>query len=140
MSIAFIRAEPLGLPPTMICPFCGSTYVHMDQVRIGARDEDEDARIIHVDAISSHVVVDELDSPPLSSRRHWIELPFWCEHCPGGSFIFSQHKGQTIVWTHETVMLADAEQLKRALALHQDGTHELVIPFEGAATGYLRLQ
>jgi hypothetical protein len=85
--------------PSLLCPFCGFEYVHLDVVNIGARGEDEPAYLITVDAVQAKVQESPSFSEPLSARRQWIELVVDCEGCTGGSIVLAQHKGQTLVST-----------------------------------------
>jgi len=90
-----------GFGAELLCPNCGFNYLHHDQVEIFERNED---------ALSGlHVVVDDgrlstdtsLSGNP-SSRRHGLNIRFWCEGCKAISILsIAQHKGNTLVdFTH----------------------------------------
>lgn len=99
-----VHHQPLKFDhqPSLLCPFCGFEYVHLNVVNIGARGEDEPAYLITVDAVQAKVQESPSFSEPLSARRQWIELVVDCEGCTGGSIVLAQHKGQTLVSTRPT--------------------------------------
>jgi hypothetical protein len=81
------------------CPFCNEDYIHLEIIRVGARQEDQPAYLITVDAVAGTVQEQPAFEGELSDRRHWVEMQVNCEMCAGGSIVFAQHKGQTLVST-----------------------------------------
>lgn len=83
----------------LLCPNCGSDFVHVDMVEVYGRDnEDGPTRAVAVDASGSTVTTYPCDHNP-SARRHAIRIAGWCETCDVSPFsvTFVQHKGQTTV-------------------------------------------
>lgn len=91
----------------LICPRCGETYIHHEDVTVFNRGEDEKvlSRIVVSGPLAciSRPVSRETDNP--SRRRHGLSIRFWCEYCcPYESedrieLTIAQHKGETdIIW------------------------------------------
>lgn len=84
----------------LLCPSCGSDYVHIDDVHIGGRSrEDGPWRNVTVDSTGKVDTAPPAVAAPTSpGRRHFMTLVGWCETCQavfGVAFI--QHKGRTLV-------------------------------------------
>ena len=81
----------------LLCPSCGSIFLHHDKVEIFECREDERYGI-HVVVSNGKATIDtSLEGNP-SYRRHGLKIYFWCEEC-GAKPILSanQHKGSTLI-------------------------------------------
>lgn len=89
----------------LICPRCGSTYLHHIGVTVFDRKEDAQQVVrTSVDgASSSMAIVSSSDSGNPSDRRDGVVVAFRCEQCGGGTetdrieLTIAQHKGETLV-------------------------------------------
>lgn len=101
-----------SLDDEMVCPLCGETNTHIDQVAMAARPQGEDGVIVEIGVTAAGELVHETASIPSSSRvgtgrRHRVALYGWREACDGRfAWLFTQHKGVTLV---EVVDLAAEE-------------------------------
>jgi len=93
----------------LICPSCGNNYLHHTSLTVYNRTEDaEETRVTHVgtalegymstpdvDSLTSATVASkDCDNP--SSRRHGLQIRFWCETCDAKPILnLYQHKGFT---------------------------------------------
>ena len=87
----------------LLCPGCGSEYLHSGTVTVYDRDEDADLVIRTVAAGTrsrTELVKNTADNP--SSRRHGITIQFECENCHADpELLIAQHKGNTqISWRY----------------------------------------
>lgn len=97
----------------LACPSCESNYLHHQSLTVYNRTEDADyTRVTHLgtnmDGFSSGGLDDTLTSATVnskdcdnpSSRRHGLQIRFWCEVCDSTSTLnLYQHKGFTgLVW------------------------------------------
>lgn len=83
----------------LVCPLCGGTYTHLNDVHVDGRPREDGAHIgVHVD---HHGRVDTDSAIPeqfRGDRRHAITLVGSCEHCSGRfAVVWRQHKGRTEV-------------------------------------------
>lgn len=85
------------LGKTLLCPSCGSNYLHHDKVEVFEREDDAETGL-HVTVENGKASIDnELESNP-SRRRNGIKIHFWCEGCSAKPVLsISQHKGITWV-------------------------------------------
>lgn len=90
----------------LMCPACGSGYLHVETVCVFARRQDNESVYVGVDPGSGTVDVEPDCHPsnPLaalgnpSRRRHGQRLVIRCEECPEYSYLtIAQHKGQTLI-------------------------------------------
>jgi hypothetical protein len=98
----------------LTCPACSGTNIHVDQIFVSARDEDQAADEIVVNAMSGQVSSRGRGEAPTGAvvgvgRRHRIALAGCCEICHEPlALVFTQHKGQTLVeWSEEATWLDD---------------------------------
>mgnify|MGYP006289034227 CR=1 FL=1 len=77
----------------LVCPDCGDNYLHHQSITVYNRYEDaKETRVTHLgtnmdgftsgdpDSMTSATVnSDDCDNP--SSRRHGLQIRFWCETC-----------------------------------------------------------
>ena len=100
-----------SLDDEMVCPLCGETNTHIDQVAMAARPQGEDGVIVEIGVTAAGELVHETAVIPPSrhvglGRRHRIALHGWCESCDGTfAWLFTQHKGVTLL---EAVDAGDA--------------------------------
>lgn len=87
----------------MVCPRCGSAYLHHQSVT--SFDRSEDAQVLSETTVScgeaKMKMVDSSTSRNPSARRDGLEVVFTCVGCEEGrtlSLFISQHKGQTEVF------------------------------------------
>jgi hypothetical protein len=85
----------------LVCPTCGSTYLHQKTVGVYNCEEDK-SEGTHVEVDWNRVTVDNSMSGNPSPRRHGLSILFYCEECDGenpASQILNiyQHKGQTFM-------------------------------------------
>ncbi|WP_316194430.1 hypothetical protein [Bradyrhizobium sp. SZCCHNRI3052] len=99
-----IKLMDRGSVMDLICPRCGSEYLHHTGAVFFERGEDAASVVkIVVDGASTTTSIDPgADNP--SSRRHGMFVKFECEQCsgPGGvlQLNIAQHKGATeLSWT-----------------------------------------
>ena len=89
-----------GIGPGLICPRCGSDYLHSGQVKVYDRLEDEDTThvtIVENGLTATHIVASEAALNP-SLRRQGVAIRFECEQCEGPlELTIAQHKGGTYV-------------------------------------------
>lgn len=86
-----------GYGAELICPSCGSNFLHHEKVEIFERGEDE-THGVHVSVADGKATCDtSLEGNP-SARRHGLKIFFWCEGCDAKPVLsLSQHKGNTYV-------------------------------------------
>lgn len=101
------KAMPLS---ALVCPGCGSSYLHHFAVRIFDRAEDNaecSLSIFDMDGYAKVSAINDFVGNP-SPRRDGILIDFWCEDCTasnGGrredevtyTMAIAQHKGETFV-------------------------------------------
>lgn len=81
----------------LLCPRCGSNYLHHNQVDVFERDEDA-VTGLHVQVADGRVSTDTALRDNPSSRRHGVAISFWCEGCNAKVVLkIAQHKGVTLV-------------------------------------------
>lgn len=91
----------------MVCPRCGSDYLHHQSVTLF--DRSEDAQFVSETTVScgeaKMKIVNSSASRNPSARRQGLEIVFTCEECEEGqtlSLFISQHKGQTeMFWEYK---------------------------------------
>lgn len=81
----------------LVCPSCGSEYLHHHKVEVFERKEDA-TQGLHVTVSKDSAAIDNvLDGNP-SARRHGLSVHFWCEGCKAEPVLsIGQHKGNTNV-------------------------------------------
>jgi hypothetical protein len=86
----------------LLCPACGSNFLHHAQVNVYERPDGEDRQSFKTtvsDGTIEHRKVSEyshIQNP--SPRRDAITINFWCEICGKRSVLnIIQHKGETMV-------------------------------------------
>jgi len=82
----------------LICPHCGSDYLHHGQVDVYTRTEDAETTV-HTSVGRFTATVATVPSRSIhnpSSRRGSLSIMFWCEMCTEKSLLtIAQHKGNT---------------------------------------------
>lgn len=81
----------------LLCPSCGSSYLHHEAIDIFERPEDADV-VLHTTAsgtvVTRLVATGESENP--SGRRNGLFITFWCEGCDTTPILdILQHKGVT---------------------------------------------
>lgn len=100
------------LDDEMVCPVCGGTNTHIDQVAMATRPQGEDGMIAEIGVTAAGDITRGGAVIPASrhaglGRRHRVVLYGWCETCDGKfAWLFTQHKGVTYL---EVVDLAAEE-------------------------------
>lgn len=96
MTPEFQRYEPT-FGAELLCPSCGHSNLHHDKVEVFECGEDATYGL-HVTVKDAQTTVDtDLKGNP-SSRRHGLEITFWCESCDAKPVLrLLQHKGSTYV-------------------------------------------
>lgn len=79
----------------MLCPWCGSSWSHLDQVDMLSASNGGMSLRSHGEDSSSRVTAGLTGSG--GYRRHTAVLHFDCENCHGGTISLQQHKGNTFV-------------------------------------------
>lgn len=79
----------------LICPNCGSLYLHHEKIEVFERAEDASEGLhVSVDGMSIAVDTKLLGNP--SMRRHGLKIHFRCEGCKHLPVLsLEQHKGCT---------------------------------------------
>jgi hypothetical protein len=81
----------------LVCPGCGCSNLHHDQVDVYARDAEDSPTGYHATVTAGaglRLLNNMTDNP--SSRRDGLRVLFWCEQCPALSELtIVQHKGTT---------------------------------------------
>ena len=85
----------------LLCPDCGSNYLHQTSLRVMARTKGEDGPgTITSVAGDGAATIRSAASSELPGRRDSVEILFWCEQCgedaPEKVLQLLQHKGNTI--------------------------------------------
>lgn len=89
------------------CPNCNDEYLHLEEVLIGAREEDRTFNDIKVNAVTGQVRTHDEPAPVGRAqglgRRHRIAVRGYCETCGSNiALVFTQHKGVTFAeWSDE---------------------------------------
>ena len=88
----------------LLCPGCGCSNLHHDQVDVYARDSEDSPTGYHATVTAGaglRLLNNMTDNP--SSRRDGLRVLFWCEQCPALSELtIVQHKGTTYLATRVT--------------------------------------
>lgn len=86
-----------GFGAELLCPSCGSNYLHHGRVEVFECGEDA-KHGVHVVVTDGRAEFDtSLEGNP-SRRRHGLKIHFWCENCKAEPVLsISQHKGNTYV-------------------------------------------
>jgi len=98
-----LDAEHYSGELTLLCPHCSFEYLHQNRVVVYEREEDKNTIVTIVENVGSYgrctntiPKPKSVDNP--SSRRHGVEIQFYCEGCSAiSSLRFAQHKGVTKV-------------------------------------------
>ncbi|WP_193090875.1 hypothetical protein [Halomonas colorata] len=86
-----------GFGAELQCPNCKGNYLHHDRVEIFERQEDAKTGI-HVTVENGSSVQDTSMAGNPSTRRHGLNIFFWCEFCDAVPVLtIAQHKGNTLV-------------------------------------------
>lgn len=86
-----------GYDAELLCPNCGDTHLHHEQVEVFERNEDETTGL-HVVVEAGKVTIDRRLAGNPSGRRHGLRIYFWCEGCSARpALTLAQHKGNTFV-------------------------------------------
>lgn len=94
------KIEDRGDEEGLLCPVCGSCWLHHESVAVFNRNEDAESGIcVQAEGMNVQVGTDITQNP--SSRRHGLSIRFWCETCGKRSSLgIAQHKGVTLLqWT-----------------------------------------
>ncbi len=97
-----------GLADWVICPLCQGEFIHLREVRVYQREEDDPTNCVVIGAtsgVSSSLAV-EGRNPSL--RRDGVELEFECELGCEFRVTIAQHKGNTFTYV-ETHQLTEDE-------------------------------
>jgi hypothetical protein len=96
-KVAFLFASNEYADATLLCPWCGGTYTHLDNVYVVGRPNGEDGPVVLARVDSGANLTHEQAVPiPDFGRRHVFSIVGWCEECDGRFAIeFMQHKGET---------------------------------------------
>lgn len=65
---------------SLVCPRCGSGYLHHGPVRVFSAQEDEDGTLTTVTCEAS-VTIAPCKRSSMPGRRHSLEIDFYCEDC-----------------------------------------------------------
>lgn len=91
----------------LICPGCGSEYLHHATVRVYGRIDEDSVELVKVEVttVREHIpdprVAQQPQQPPSdkgnpSARRDGVTIGFWCENCAVEvELVLAQHKGVT---------------------------------------------
>jgi hypothetical protein len=88
----------------LLCPRCGSEFLHQAEVTVYSRAEDDDVTVktvVGLDGAATAALVQSSASGNPSARRHGLAIRFWCEECgddrdhDGVELTIAQHKGVT---------------------------------------------
>lgn len=90
-------SDPRWGGTNLICPCCGSDYLHHSSVEIWQRKEDQE-KGTYISSSREETTVNTdhsmVDCP--SSRRDAVSITFYCEECPNIIRLdMTQHKGCT---------------------------------------------
>jgi len=86
-----------GYGAEILCPACGSNYLHHYKTEVFERNEDA-TNGLHVVVTSEKASIDSDLAGNPSARRHGLKIHFDCEGCPAKPVLcISQHKGNTYV-------------------------------------------
>lgn len=81
----------------LLCPSCGSNYLHHERVEIFERNEDE-KKGIHIVVNDGEATIDTSLNGNPSKRRHGLTIYFSCENCNASPALsLAQHKGSTYI-------------------------------------------
>ena len=94
-----------GYPAELLCPCCGSEYLHHAGISVYERNEDAPRTLVTVHEARTirTAYPPSAQSGNPSSRRDAIAIRFWCEGCcnddrePALELTFAQHKGVTYI-------------------------------------------
>jgi len=94
MSLKFEEGTTV-LGSNLLCPSCGCNYLRHDKIEVFEREPDAETGL-HVTVGSGKASIDsDLNDNP-SSRRHGVNMHFWCENCDAKPVLsVAQHKGNT---------------------------------------------
>lgn len=96
-----------GIGAELVCPGCGSNYLHHGKVEIFDRSEDQSDGL-HVVVGDQDVRIDKVMTGNPSTRRHGLKIHMDCEQCKCEPvLIIYQHKGQTYVDLRPTMPACD---------------------------------
>jgi hypothetical protein len=81
----------------LICPCCGSIYLHQSTINVYNRDEDADKGLHVIVENDMTITGTDMQNNP-SPRREGLSIKFWCEECPEKLTLnIYQHKGETLI-------------------------------------------
>ncbi len=87
-----------NIEDTLLCPACGSAYLHHYKVEVFRRDKEDADKGVHAVVWGSSVIVGNSMKDNPSSRRDGLRILFSCEGCPSISeMTLVQHKGSTLL-------------------------------------------
>jgi hypothetical protein len=97
----------------LLCPCCGSHYLHHDKVHIYSRTQEDATSGVHVLVSPGGEVVTDLTlrhNP--SRRRDGLRIEFWCEECHAKPWLdIAQHKGNThLCWANGSELQSAARK------------------------------
>lgn len=80
----------------LVCPGCGSTYLHQEVIEVFNPDQEDAAEGLHVTVNAASMAADRsMDNNP-SERRQGLSIHFNCETCANQLTLqIAQHKGET---------------------------------------------
>ncbi len=94
-----LKFEGLTAGParTLLCPSCACNYIHHDKIEVFEREPDAETGL-HVTVGNGNASIDNALNANPSSRRHGVNIHFWCEDCDAKPVLsIIQHKGHTRV-------------------------------------------
>jgi hypothetical protein len=95
-------SEDYGIGPALLCPRCGSEYLHHGRVTVFDRGEDDEATVVTTvkgGLTATHLLPSCRCGNP-SGRRDGVAIAFYCEQCGDAiELTIAQHKGCTyLAW------------------------------------------
>jgi hypothetical protein len=90
----------------LVCPSCGSEYLHHGVVMIYDRGQDQTETTVTESApdFFARIILATAESGNPSARADGLTVRMWCEVCPGElELCLAHHRGQTMVrWRRPT--------------------------------------
>ena len=86
----------------IVCPHCGSEYLHHQTVVAFCREEGTDGELtVSIENEQPWVsVCPGTAGAPENTRRSILRIAFWCENCRRRPhLLLLQYKGTTLIWS-----------------------------------------